>query len=179
MGDRPADRLRLRLDRDRTLRPDDLRDEQLGRRRESRHPHRVVRLGRDQAGHERPVALGVDQGRARDEAPGCGDAALQLWMRTVDPRVDHRHAHGGKRGRIGPRVERAVLHCVPLLHEERVVGDVGGTAEAEALHVPHSGNAADGRDAGRGDGKRADRREIFHPGGPPFPQLLYDRRAIG
>ena len=63
--DRPPDRLRLGLDRDRPARRDDLRDDELGRRREAGDARRVVELRGDDPRDDRPVAARVLGGAAR------------------------------------------------------------------------------------------------------------------
>ena len=70
-------------------------------------PDAVVRLRRDQAGHECSVALRVDGGRAGDEALRGGDPAAQLRMRAVDAGVDHGDPDRGERRGVEPGVERS------------------------------------------------------------------------
>ena len=128
--DRPADRLRLRLDRDRPLRPDDLGDEQLGRRSEPGDPDAVVRLGCDQARDERPVALGVDGGRAGDEALRRRDPAAQLRVRAVDAGVDHGHPH--RRRAAAARSRRRTTGSAPRTTGAAGTGRSGRTTACAA-----------------------------------------------
>ena len=126
--------LRLGLDRDRALGPDDLRDEELRRGREARDPDAVVRPRGDQPGDERAVPLRVDRGRTRRRSssrPRSGPRSSGCV--AVDARVDHGDTHGGERRWLDPRVERAVLRGIPLPRQERIVGLVRDTPGAERL----------------------------------------------
>ena len=96
--------------------------EELGGRRKAGDADAVVRLRRDQAGHERPVPLGVDRGRPGDEALRGGDPASQLRMGAVDARVDHGDPDRRERRQLRPRVERAVLRRVPLARKNGSFG---------------------------------------------------------
>ena len=177
LSDGPADRLGLRLDRNRSLRADDLRDQQLGTRRKPCDTDAVVRLRGYQAGYERAVALCVDRGRPGDEALRRGDPAAQLGMGAVDPGVDHRNLHRGERRELRPGIERMVLHRVPLAREQRIVRDERLSAAAQPLHVTCSRHAAEHRRP-RGRGCQCgDRGEIDDAGCAASSQQFRNRRG--
>ena len=85
----PADRLRLRIERDRPVRFDDLCDEELRGVGDADDPLRVEVRG-DLAGDEGAVPFGVDARVAADEAANVEDAALEVRERAVDAGVDDR-----------------------------------------------------------------------------------------
>jgi hypothetical protein len=118
----PTDRPRLGSRRDRAVGPDDLRDEQVGGRREARDPVAVVHGCGDLSRDEGPVTLVVG-GRAPDEAARRDDlAAAQVGVLDVDARVDHRHPNRREELQDVERVEGLVLLGIPLLRQEWIVG---------------------------------------------------------
>ena len=102
------------------------------RRREARDPDAVVRLRGDEPGDERAVPLRVDRRRARRRSSSrrrSARAARDASPSTPESITATRT--GAKRRRLDPGVERAVLRGVPLARQERVVGHVGDTPDAE------------------------------------------------
>ena len=155
--DRPADRLRLGLDRDRPARRDDLRHHELGRGREAGDARRVVELGGDDPRDDRPVAAGV-LGGAAHEALREGDAPDEVRMHEIDPGVDHRDANGRERRQRLPGVVGAVRDRVPLARRERVGRLERETALARRLDPGDARNGSKRRETCIG-GQRPKRRE--------------------
>ena len=147
--DGPPDRLRLRELWNRPLRGADLRDQQLGRREAPGDADRVVHLGSDDPGDERPVPFPVDPRRSPDEAFRGDDVAHELGMAAVDTGVEDRDANRRERRRLGPGVVGVVRGEVPLAGNERVrwregsCGDSEGGREGERSdEPPHQAGAA-------------------------------------
>ena len=177
----PPDRLRLGLDRDRPLRADDLRDQELGRRREAGDPDAVVRLGGDQPGDERAVALRVDGRRAADEAlaprrsgRGARDACRRRPSRSRRPAPARAVAARARRRRrgSGPRTTGAARN-----------GSFGTNAcrraaeplDVRALRRPRAAARRLRRETRRAPGSG----EVDDRGCSARPQRPGDRSAVG
>src|SRR5262249_17933615 len=124
----------------------------------------------DDAGDERSVPDVVDVRGAADEAPREHDAADEVGVPPVDPRVDDRHPDGGELRPLRPEVPRPVCLEIPLVGGERLRV---GKRERESRRAE--------RDDGRGG--KSEPHETWNvadtPGESPRPGAFRSRYVPG
>ena len=166
---RPADRLRLGLDRDRPVRADDLRDQQLGGGASPAIPIAVVRLAPRSA--RRRTSRGPGCRRVAEPPTKLRAAAIRPRSSGCLPSTPESITATRTRASGGGSVQASNARFwadVPLAWQERVVRDEGrpagrGAARRSGRRGPPRARAADGA---RHD-ERRDRREVDDRGSRP------------